>query len=157
MKLKTLLRAENAADLRLKVDTSIGNGHDIHSNIFIDPGTGLLCQWMSPRHSRYEYRLIEAGDLESFEMHVHSLTVMGFDFLFSTVVWDGKLLQWMHRFYADQQFVVNTVGASLLDNGEVASDLQANELKLVEGVQVALRMAPVDFLFSSSAPFPLVR
>lgn len=157
MKLKTLLRAENAADLRLKVETSISDGNDIHSNIFVDPGTGLLCQWMAPRYSRYEYKLVEAHDLESFEMHVHSLTVMGFDFLFSAVSWDGKLLQWMHRFYADQKFVINTVGASLLDNGKVDTDIRASELQLVEGVQVALRMVPVDFLFSSSAPFPLVR
>lgn len=157
MKLKMLLRAENAADLRNKVNLTIADGFDIQSNVFVDPGTNLLCQWMAPRYSRYEYRLIEAENLERFEMHVHGLTVFGFDFLFSMVLWDGKYLQWMHRICGDEDFVVKAEPSALLDHGVVGSEIRANELQLVEGVQLALRMAPVGIAFSSSsASFPLV-
>lgn len=158
MKLKMLLRAENAADLRNKVNLTIADGFDIQSNVFVDPGTNLLCQWMAPRYSRYEYRLIEAETLEQFEMHVHGLSVFGFDFMFSSVLWDGKYLQWMHRICGDEDFVVKAEPSfALLDHGVVDSETRANELQLVEGVQLALRMAPVGIAFSSSsAPFPLV-
>lgn len=156
MNLKTLLRAESAADLRNKVDASIANGHDLHSNIFIDPTTNLLCQWMTPRQSRHEYRLIESSNLEELENHVHNYTVLSFDFMYSTVVWNGKLLQWMYR--ACQELPVKVIASpahTLLDNGMVDPEMRAKELQLVEGVRVALRMVPVDFVFSSSAPFPL--
>ena len=158
MKLKMLLRAENAADLRNKVNMTIADGFDIQTNVFVDPDTNLLCQWMAPRYSRYEYRLIEAENLERFEMHVHGLTVFGFDFMFSSVLWDGKYLQWMHRICGDEKFIVKAEPSfALLDNGAVDPEIRANELQLVEGVQVALRMAPVGFAFSSSSiPFPLV-
>ena len=160
MQLKTLLRSETTVDLYQKVMQSIGNGNDILTNVFADEASGLLCQWMAPRYSRYEYRLIEAANLEDFEAQVHGMTVMSFDFMFNTVLWNGKILQWMYRVFQETPEISVKVIASpahtLLDNGTVDPAQRARELQLVEGVRVALRMAPVDFVFSSCVSFPLV-
>lgn len=92
----TLLRASDASDLREKVAQAIADGKDLYTPLFNDY-SGELCQFVIPSVCLYEYRLIEALDLEDLEAQARGLVALDFDFMFNTVLWQGKYLQWMQR------------------------------------------------------------
>lgn len=92
----SLLRAKDPISLYNEVCDAIQKGKDLHAPLFAD-GNGVLCQFVVPSLCLYEYRLIEALDVDDLETQVQSLANLGFDFMFNTVQWNGKLLQWMAR------------------------------------------------------------
>ncbi len=160
----TLVRAINPADLRKQIQQCLAEGKDLHTPMFVSTD-GFICQFVVPSFCLYEYRLIDAKDLEDLEAQAHGLTVMGFDFMFNLVLWNGRYLQWMQRMNESgvkvKDAVVSIAAGTLLDNGEVDPDLRAQELTLVEDVQeslwlVSLRRRSVQAVgFSMAAPFPL--
>ncbi len=149
-----LLRASDAADLREQTTQAIANGFDLYTPLFTDY-SGELCQFVvRVGFCLYEYRLIEALDLEDLELQVVNLNALDFDFLFSAVLWNGKYLQWMQRMNESGETIKKAVVATaLLDNGTVDPVLRAEELTLVEDVQAGMWLKSVDF--SLAAPFLL--
>ena len=148
----TLLRASDAIDLREQVAKAIAGGKDMYAPLFSDYG-GLLCQFVVPGFCLYEYRLIEALDLDDLETQAQSLTLLGFDFMFNTVLWQGKYLQWMQRMSERGEFVKGMIVSALSDDGTVELEDQAQELTLVEDAREALRFESVSFAWA--APYPL--
>lgn len=155
----TLLRASDAADLRQKVGQAMKDSKDLYTPLFVDY-SGELCQFVWPvSFCLYEYRLIEAIDLEILDAQVRGLWELNFEAMFNTVLWQGKYLQWMQRMneaglkVKDADAVVSVAAGSLLDNGKVDPAHRAEELTLVEDVREVLRLVPVDF--SLAAPFLL--
>lgn len=157
----TLLRASDAIDLREKVAQAITDGKDLYTPLFSDY-SGELCQFVIPSICLYEYRLIEALDLEDLEAQARSLVTLDFDFMFNTVLWQGKYLQWMTRMNERGTSVKEMIVSTLLDDGTVDPGHRAQELHLVEDVREVLRLEPlrqrsvqaVDYALA--IPFPLV-
>lgn len=125
--LPILIRAKDTADLQAQVKVKLSEGMDLYSPLFASEYGGL-CQWMVGSQSIYEYALIDAAELSELEILARSLTEHGFDFVFNTVLWRGRYVQWMCRMIKH---------AAKLTNAE-----RNDELKLVEDVQAVLQMDP---------------
>ena len=85
--------------LYANVMDEISKGNDLQTQPFV-AFTGEICQYMVPSLCLYEYRLIDATDLDNLDAHVQNLGSQGFDFMFGTVLWMGHYLQWMCRMNA---------------------------------------------------------
>ncbi len=153
-----LIKAIDPADLTMQVTENLEHGYEMHTPLFVDQND-LLCQFLVRRPCLYEYALIIANDLDDLETKVRQLVELDFDFIFNTVMWRGKYLQWMCR--------MNESGLTVRDavvkfETEHAADLFVNasredELKLVEDVRASLRMEPTaNGMWKVSVPFPVM-
>lgn len=157
-----LVRAASPLDLINQVEINQRvHGMDLYTPLFVG-ADGVLCQFMTPMASLYEYRLIMAGDLNDLELQANNLINIDYDFLYSTVMWQGLYLQWMQRMNSTGQIVQDAIvgaltktGGSLLDSEEADPELRADELKLVEGVREALGLGHEPVSSSWVIPFPL--
>lgn len=149
----TILKASDPADLVAQVKQSLEDKKDLYTPLFVSD-EGLLCQRVVPAMCVYEYRLIVANDLDDLELQEQNLTVLDFDYMFNTVMWRGKYLQWMSR--------LNSAGLTVRDAMVKLSDLhmeiaeRKDELRLVEDVRAGLRLAPMpDGSAAATIPFPV--
>lgn len=152
-----LIKAIDPADLIIQVTENLERGYEMHTPLFADQN-GLLCQFLVRRPCLYEYALVIANDLDELETKVKQMVELDFDFIFHTVMWHGKYLQWMCR--------MNQRGLSVRDvveklGGEEAADLfvhadREEELKLVADVRAGLRLAPAAMGATVvTVPFPV--
>ena len=152
-----IVKAIDPADLMIQVNEQLNRGRDLHTSLFISD-EGLLCQRMIAAFCLYEYRLIIAKDLDDLNHQEDNAIEMGFDYVFDTVLWNGKYLQWMTRMNSAGWSVRDAVArlsteeaAALYENAE-----RPDELKLVEDVLEGLRMVPTaNDGYVVRVPFPL--
>ena len=147
-----IIKAIDPQDLKNQVAQSLAANEDLYAPLFVS-AEGLLCQRVVCSTCIFEYHLIVADDLDRLELEEQNLTYLGFDYAFSTVMWNGKYLQWMQK--------LNDAGVTVRDavmrlSAERAADLfvaaeRGDELRLVEDVRAELGMEPTR----DSAPFPL--
>lgn len=130
-----LIKAIDPADLSTQVTENLEQGYEMHAPLFVDHD-GLLCQFLVRRPCLYEYALIIANNLDDLETKVQQLVELDFDFIFNTVMWHGKYLQWMCRMNQSGLAVREVVTA-------FANAPREEELKLVADVHAGLRLAPV--------------
>lgn len=140
-----LIKAIDPADLVDQVIGDLKSGRDMYAPLFVS-NEGLLCQFTIPMLNIYEYRLIVADDLDDLEQQVVNLTALDFDFLFSTVQWHGKYLQWMSRMNETGVTVKEALVKTLIpaERGE--------EEKLVADVRHELGLEPTA---NYGIPYPI--
>lgn len=143
----TLLQASTPTQLFDLVNQSLKE-NDLYAPLFVDNGT--LCQWMVPGVSLYEYKLIDAADLIELESKVQSLSALGYEFMFNTVHWNGRLVQWMQRMNSRGLDVKDVLVESL----QMRSEAVETGLRMVAAVQKLPRLVPE--IHSLNAPFPLI-
>ena len=90
------IKADSPESLYKQVQDEIKKGNDLYAPPFV-AFTGEICQYMVTGTCLYEYQLVEAYDLDELDTKVQALSALGFDFMFSTVMWCGSYLQWMQR------------------------------------------------------------
>lgn len=149
-----LIKAVDPVHLIDEVKKAIQHGEDMVTPTFVS-NDGLLCLWVAPIRSLYEYRLITADNLETLEMQVANLSELHFDFLFNTTNWNSMYLQWMQRMTGSGLAVREVVKKVAQEDLIFAS--RADELQLVEDVRSYLHLAPMgDNAQLVTIPFPLV-
>jgi len=143
----TLLKAINPADLWNQVNNAIAMNKDMMTPTFVST-EGLLCQWVTPTTCLYEYKLIVALELDDLENQSRNLIELDYDFLFTTVLWNGMYVQWMHR--------MNNAGLTVKS---IATKLTTPiGTHLVEDAQNVVDMAPVSKGgWKVTIPYPLVK
>ncbi len=149
--LQTIVIAKDPADLLIQVMERITLGGDLYTPLFVSH-EGLLCQRMIPTLCVYKYRLIIAQDLDDLANQERNMIELGFDYMFNTVLWNAKYLQWMSR--------MNESGARVRDAiAQVFTPAPAkreDELRLVEDVRAVLGMKPAaSDAFEVTFPFPI--
>lgn len=153
-----LLKAIDPADLIIQVKENLEQGRDLYTPLFVSH-EGLLCQRVVPSLCVYEYQLIIANDLDSLELQERNFTEMGFDYMFNTVMWNAKYLQWMCRLNNAGLTVRDAVAKFHTDEAVAVyeSAERKDELQLVEDVRAGLRLAPlVDGALFVGVPFPVM-
>lgn len=144
-----ILKAIDPHDLIAKVERAISIQYDLYTPLFVSH-EGLLCQRVVGTPSLYEYHLIIAQDLDDLALQEQNLSNLGFDFIFNTVMWNAKYLQWMCR--------VNSKGLTVRD---AVARLKTDEatgayLSMVEDARASLRLAPMpDGKAVATIPFPV--
>jgi hypothetical protein len=105
---------------------------------------GLLVQRMTPSVSFYEYKLINADNLDDLFLAEENLIALGYDYMFNTLMWYGRYLQWMGRMTDPGLSVRDAVSIDLLaaPNLFFENATPEEELALVEGVRSVLRLVP---------------
>ena len=152
-----ILKALDPQDLGNQVSAALEAQEDLHASPFVSH-EGLLCQRVISSMCVYEYSLIVAEDLDELEQKEQILNAQGYDLVFDTILWQGRYLQWMHRF--------NTAGIPVRDavvklSAERAADIyaqadRASELALVEGVRKYMGIKPLaDDRSIVTLPFPV--
>jgi len=143
--LPTLIRAKDTADLLKQVREQLEAGRDLYSPLFASE-YGYLCQWMVESPTVYEYRLIDADELSDLELQVKNLTELGFEFMFNTVLWQGRYLQWMSKW--------NNFGQAVKEAITLIHAERTDELQLVEDVRAVLQLAHVSpYEYALTIPF----
>ena len=152
-----LIKAIDPADLLIQVNEQLALGRDVYTSPFVSD-EGLICQRMVTSTHVYEYRLIIAKDLDDLYNQENNALEMGFDYIYSTVLWHTKYLQWMTRMNIGGWSVRDALArlsteeaAALYENAE-----RPDELKLVEDVRAGLHMVPTaNEGYVVRVPFPL--
>lgn len=147
-----LIKAIDPADLLNQVAQCAKEGEDLHTPLFVSE-EGLLCQFVVSSICIYEYKLIHARDLDQYELQARNLSLMGFDFIYNQVMWNGWYLQWMQRLN-DAGALVRDAAASLAQK-HFEHATREEELALVEDVRAVLRLEPTDRGNMVTIPFPL--
>jgi len=141
--MKTII-ATDPQDLLEKVNQAIADKHDLYTAPFVS-FEGLLVQRMAPTAGLYEYQLINADNLDDLLLAEQNLITLGYDYIFNTIIWYGRYLQWMGR--------VTDAGLSVRDAVKELGVLnatsiffehaeRAEELQLVADVREVLHMEP---------------
>lgn len=150
--------ATDPEDLIAKVNQALADKYDIYTSPFVS-FEGLLVQRMTPSMGGYEYQLINADNLDDLKLAEENLIELGYDYMFNTIMWFGKYLQWMGR--------MTDPGLSVRDAVAI-HDLQAaanlffenatpeEEMALVEGVRSVLRLEPTAKGYVVKLPHPLL-
>jgi len=101
-----ILKSIDPNDLIGQVQASLDMGEDLIGSPFVSH-ENLICQRVSQSIVLYEYMLVVATDLDALQKQEQILTDLGYDYVFDTVMWCGRYLQWMHR--------LNTSGMTVRD------------------------------------------
>lgn len=112
MSIPIQVSAQTPEMLFVKVMEELTKGNDLYTQPFI-AFTGEIVQYMVASMSLYEYRLIEAADLDDLDDKVHGLAALGFDFIFSTVQWNASYLQWMYKMNEKSSVVMESISEQL--------------------------------------------
>lgn len=156
----TILRiiATDPEDLIAKVNQTLADKYDIYTSPFVS-FEGLLVQRMTPSVGGYEYQLINADNLDDLKTAEENLIELGYDYMFNTIMWYGRYLQWMGRMTDSGLMVRDAVMLNLPNAAEIffQNAEREDELKLVEGVRAALRLEPTADKLGCvvTLPFPL--
>lgn len=153
MGISSLIIAKDPIDLYQQVLKALENEMDLFAQPVVHDG--LIGQHMSRGVAMYEYRLVVGEDLFDYGAQVCNLGAMDFTPMWTAVRWNGKLVQWMCRWKAEdgQSLTLLDKGERplyLLNSGDADPALRDDELKLVAGVREALGLPS-----SSAVPFPL--
>jgi len=150
-----MIKATDPDNLLVEVNKSLGGGYDLYTQLFVSD-EGLLCQRMVETLGLFEYCLVIAKDLDDLWNQERNAIDAGFDYLFNTVMWNGKYLQWMSRLSENGQLFKGAI-ATLADEQSLIPAAREDELQLVEGVRSVLHMAPASQDgFVVTIPFPLM-
>lgn len=101
-----ILKAVDPYDLIAQVQASLEMGEDLIVSPFVSE-ENLICQRVTQSLVIYEYMLIVASDLDSLQKQEQVLDDLGYDYIFNTILWNGRYLQWMQR--------LNTAGVTVRD------------------------------------------
>jgi len=132
-----IIKAIDPADLIVQVRENLEKGRDLYTPLFVS-AEGLLCQRVVPALCVYEYQLIIAKDLDDLETQERNMSELGFDYIFNTVMWHGRYLQWMCRMNNAGLLVKNAV-VKLAQEDLTPAD-RTDELQLVEDVRDVLQL-----------------
>lgn len=150
-----LIKAIDPGDLLIQVNERLANGQDLYAPLFVSH-EGLLCQRVVKSMCIYEYRLIIANELDDLELQEGNLTEVGFDYIFDTVLWHGKYLQWMCRMNSSGLTVRDAVAKFHASQTVLEDAKREDELQLVADVQKYLHMVPTaNKGHLVSIPFPV--
>lgn len=135
--------ATDPDDLIAKVNQALADKYDIYTSPFVS-FEGLLVQRMTPTVGGYEYQLINADNLDDLRLAEENLIALGYDYMFNTIMWYGRYLQWMGRMTDPGLSVRDAIELSLPQAADIFFENahRTDELKLVEGVRAALRLEP---------------
>lgn len=120
--------ASGPAELADAVTELVRNNHDLYTQPFVT-NDGQLCQYLVPSACLYEYALIHASELVEFNDQVQMLSALGYDFMFSTLLWNGDYVQWMGR--------MTEIGNSVRD---VMSTVADAKFKIVESAAPVVKI-----------------
>lgn len=109
-----ILKAVNPDDLIAQVQASLEMGEDLILSPFVSE-ENLICQRVTQSLIIYEYMLVVANDLDSLQKQEQVLDDLGYDYVFDTLLWNGRYLQWMHR--------LNSAGVTVRDAMVKLSDV----------------------------------
>jgi hypothetical protein len=148
-----MIIAKDPADLLIQVTENLAAERDLYTPLFVST-EGLLVQRMVRTLCVYDYRLIIAQDLDDLYNQERNMMALDFDYLFNTVMWNGKYLQWMQRMNNAGLTVKNAVVK--LAEKDVTPAQRVDELQLVESVRDALQLEPISEKASLvTIPFPV--
>lgn len=94
-----MVRARTPSVLFMRVMDELRSGNDIHTPTYA--ANGELVLWVAESLPLYEYRLIEANDIDDLERKVLAMEGEGWDFFWNMVMFQGSYLQWMGRMRED--------------------------------------------------------
>lgn len=148
--------ATDPQDLVAKVNQAIAAKYDLYTSPFVS-FDGLLVQRMAPTAGLYEYQLINADNLDDLFLAEENLVSLGYDYVFNTIMWYGRYLQWMGRMTDSGLSVRDAVKHNIPSAASIFFEHaeRADELKLVEDVQKVLHMEPTAKGYVVSVPYPL--
>lgn len=141
--MKTII-ATDPQDLLEKVNQAIADKHDLYTAPFVS-FEGLLVQRMVPTAGVYEYQLINADNLDDLLLAEQNLRMLGYDYVFNTILWYGRYLQWMGRATDTGLSVrdaVKELGALNAADIFFEQASRSQELQLVADVREVLHMEP---------------
>lgn len=149
--------AKDPSDLVTKVNEALAEKQDLFAPLFVSYD-GMLVQRMTTTISPYEYRLVNAADLDDMKTQEENLILLGFDYAFSTVLWYGRYLQWMCRWEDSDLNVHKAVESRKIEATGMLFEHapRADEMKLVEDVREVLHMEPTsNDGYVVKLPYPL--
>ncbi len=149
--------ASDPEELIEKVNQGIEDGFDLHTSLFAT-FEGKLCQRMVRGRCPYEYRLIHVNSIDDLKTEETNLTLLGYDYVFNTVMWHGEYLQWMCRSKPVASSVREAVAIDLLAAANLFFEnaTPEEELALVAGVRNVLHLVPTaNDGYVVKLPFPL--
>ncbi len=141
--MKTII-ATDPQDLLEKVNRAIADKHDLYTAPFVS-FEGLLVQRMVPTAGVYEYQLINADNLDDLLLAEQNLRMLGYDYVFNTILWYGRYLQWMGRATdagLSVRDAVKELGALNAADIFFEQASRSQELQLVADVREVLHMEP---------------
>lgn len=156
--MKRYILASDPQELIEKVNQAIEDGFDLYTSLFAT-FEGKLCQRMVIGRCPYEYKLIHVNSIDELKTEETNLALVGFDYVFNTIMFHGEYLQWMCRMKP---------AASTVRDSVAIHDLQAaanlffenatpqEEMALVEGVRSVLRLEPTAKGYVVKLPHPLL-